>query len=422
MAADTDSSTNRISSTDDDTVPSGRFRMIDLFAGCGGLTKGFVDARHDGRALFEPIAAVEIDPAAAATYAANFGPHVYQGDITAWVRREGGIPRADIVLGGPPCQGFSRLGNQDPSDERNQLWRQYLAVVHEVRPKIFVMENVDAFRRSPEFQLLIDEATRPGGLLKDYIIRHELISADEHGVPQRRRRTILIGARKDLVAPGSGERLEELSEYDLLNLLFPVPSQDDPVTVWKTISDLILKKLNSQLPERETMINGRSIQGPFHMGELHLRRNGITAHSLKRYSHIPEGGNRFDIPYNLLSNCWKKHKTGSADVMGRLYRDKPSVTIRTEFFKPEKGRYLHPWLHRPITHLEAALLQSFPMDFKWCGTRNEIARQIGNAVPVGLARVIAEHLAPLLLAQPVERPTRRVERRRRFEKRVLVEA
>ncbi|WP_404950247.1 DNA cytosine methyltransferase [Streptomyces sp. ARC12] len=420
MAADTNSLTSGFSSPDDDIASSGRFRMIDLFAGCGGLTKGFVDARCDGRAVYEPIAAVEIDRAAAATYAANFGSHVYQGDITAWVRREGGIPRADIVLGGPPCQGFSRLGNQDPSDERNQLWRQYLAVVHDVRPKLFVMENVDAFRRSPEFQLLMDEATRPGGLLEDYIIRHELISADEHGVPQRRRRTILVGARKDLVAPGSGERLEELPECELRDLLIPTSTKGDPVTVWQTISNLVLKKLDPQLPARESLINGSSIQGPFHMDELHLRRNGITDRSLERYAHIPEGGNRFDIPFHLLSECWKKHKTGSADVMGRVFRDKPSVTIRTEFFKPEKGRYLHPWLHRPITHLEAALLQSFPMDFKWCGSRNEIARQIGNAVPVGLARVIAEHLAPLLLAQPVERPTPPAECPRRSEGRVLV--
>lgn len=420
MAADTNSLTSGFSSPDDDIASSGRFRMIDLFAGCGGLTKGFVDARCDGRAVYEPIAAVEIDRAAAATYAANFGSHVYQGDITAWVRREGGIPRADIVLGGPPCQGFSRLGNQDPSDERNQLWRQYLAVVHDVRPKLFVMENVDAFRRSPEFQLLMDEATRPGGLLEDYIIRHELISADEHGVPQRRRRTILVGARRDLVAPGSGERLERISECELRDLLIPTSTKGDPVTVWQTISNLVLKKLDHQLPARESLINGTSIQGPFHMDELHLRRNGITDRSLERYSHIPEGGNRFNIPFHLLSECWKKHKTGSADVMGRVFRDKPSVTIRTEFFKPEKGRYLHPWLHRPITHLEAALLQSFPMDFKWCGSRNEIARQIGNAVPVGLARVIAEHLAPLLLAQPVERPTPPAERPRYSEGRVLV--
>jgi DNA (cytosine-5)-methyltransferase 1 len=135
------------------------------------------------------------------------------------------------------------------------------------------------------------------------------------------------------------------------------------------------------------------------MNELHLSRNGIRPLSLARYRSIPEGGNRFDIPFDLLSPCWKKHKTGSADVMGRLHRDKPSVTIRTEFFKPEKGRYLHPWLHRPITHLEAARLQGFPETFRWCGSRTQIARQIGNAVPVGLARAIAEHLAPLLLAQ-----------------------
>ena len=75
--------------------------------------------------------------------------------------------------------------------------------------------------------------------------------------------------------------------------------------------------------------------------------------------------------------------------MGRLHLDRPSVTIRTEFYKPEKGRYLHPWAHRPITHYEAALLQGFPEDFLWCGSKTEIARQIGNAVPVGLARAIA---------------------------------
>ncbi|MFF0413485.1 DNA cytosine methyltransferase [Kitasatospora sp. NPDC004745] len=398
---------------------SGDFRVIDLFAGCGGLTKGFVDARHQGKPVYRPIAAVELDEAAAATYQANFGPHIHQGDIAAWVRREGGIPKADVVLGGPPCQGFSRLGNQDPDDERNQLWRHYLAVVAAAEPRFFVMENVDAFRRSPEFALLVDE-TRPGGLLQDYLIRHDLINADDHGVPQRRRRTILVGARKDLVVPGSGKRLDQVSEMELVALLIPAPTVSRPRTVWQTISDLVLKKQSAQLPTRGSTVNG--VPGPFSMEELHLRRSGITAKSMKRYASIPEGGNRFDIPYELLSPCWRKHKSGSADVMGRLYRDKPSVTIRTEFFKPEKGRYLHPWLHRPITHLEAALLQSFPMDFKWCGNRDQIARQIGNAVPVGLARAIAEHLAPLLAAQTGQRPVPAPKRPRRAKESVLVAA
>ncbi|MFF4650551.1 DNA cytosine methyltransferase [Streptomyces sp. NPDC001380] len=403
-----------------DTIPGpAEFRMIDLFAGCGGLTKGFVDARHGGRSLYRPVAAVEMDRAAAATYAANFGPHVYNGDIARWVKRDGGLPQADLVLGGPPCQGFSRLGNQDPGDSRNKLWRHYLTVVREVGPKLFVMENVDAFRQSPEFRLLVDE-TRPGGMLEDYLIRHSLIAADDHGVPQRRKRTILVGARKDLVVPGTDRRLGEVSEVELQALLIPTPTVDKPRTVWQAISHLVLKKLDPELPKRNSEFDGGAIQGPFRMDELHLRRNGIKEESMERYRNIPEGGNRFDIPYDLLSPCWKKHKTGSADVMGRLYKDRPSVTIRTEFFKPEKGRYLHPWLHRPITHLEAALLQSFPVDFEWCGTRSQIARQIGNAVPVGLARAIAEHLAPLLVAQVAPLSAVPVQEPRRVDERVLV--
>lgn len=378
-------------------------RTIDLFAGCGGLTQGFVDARHGGRTVYRPVAAVELDRAAAATYAVNFaekfGAHIHQGDIAEWVDGPGGLPKADIVLGGPPCQGFSRLGNQDPNDVRNQLWRHYLKVVSTVRPMAFVMENVDAFRKSPEFGLLLEE-TRDGGVLSDYLIYDDLLNAADYGVPQRRFRTIAVGIRKDLRADvGSSRVIKDLTDMELQAALIPAPSSGLEHTVWQTISDLVLRKLSPELPSRQVTVNGREIAGSFAMDELHLRRNGIKPISMARYRSIPEGGNRFNIPFELLSPCWKKHTSGSADVMGRLHRDKPSVTIRTEFFKPEKGRYLHPWLHRPITHLEAARLQGFPETFRWCGSRSDIARQIGNAVPVGLGRAIAEHLAPLLLAQ-----------------------
>jgi DNA (cytosine-5)-methyltransferase 1 len=114
---------------------------------------------------------------------------------------------------------------------------------------------------------------------------------------------------------------------------------------------------------------------------------------MDRFRAIPAGGNRFDIPDHLLSECWAKHKSGSADVMGRLSWDKPSVTIRTEFFKPEKGRYLHPDEHRALTHLEAALIQGFPESHRWVGSKTSIARQIGNAVPIPLGRAIAAHLS-----------------------------
>lgn len=91
----------------------------------------------------------------------------------------------------------------------------------------------------------------------------------------------------------------------------------------------------------------------------------------------------------LSTKSWDSHNTGTGDVMGRLRLGEPSVTIRTEFYKPEKGRYLHPEQHRPITHFEAARIQGFPLGFRWCGTKTEIATQIGNAVPIPLGKAIA---------------------------------
>ena len=142
----------------------------------------------------------------------------------------------------------------------------------------------------------------------------------------------------------------------------------------------------------------------FKTPDLHIGRNP-TQLSLDRYRHVPPGGGRFDLPDHLLSRCWREKKTGTTDVMGRMRWDMPSLTIRTEFYKPEKGQYLHPqWdrdkpsrsVDRPITHFEAARLQSFPDSFGWCGSKIEIARQIGNAVPPMLAEALARHLDPYL--------------------------
>jgi DNA (cytosine-5)-methyltransferase 1 len=122
--------------------------------------------------------------------------------------------------------------------------------------------------------------------------------------------------------------------------------------------------------------------------------------SLARYKAIPqEGMNRFDLQKRapeLTPGCWIRKKTGGTDLFGRLWWGRPAFTIRTEFFKPEKGRYLHPKQHRPITHREAARLQSFPDDFVFKGSKIEVARQIGNAVPPGLAARVADVVYMLL--------------------------
>lgn len=359
---------------------SGAPTMIDLFAGCGGMTAGFV------REGFEPIRAVEWDRSAASTYAANFGEaHTYWGDIEDF--SDADIPEADVVIGGPPCQGFSNLGRRDVNDPRNKLWKQFLRFVQVARPQVFVIENVQRFQSSPEFQLLLDEAN--GGMLAGYRLSSGVLLAADYGVAQRRPRTIVIGSRVG-------------------DLPLPAPTHakggKDGLAPWETVRSRIQglpeKPASTLLPEMPTEYFGREIGGEYKWLDLHVGRRP-SERSLLRYDAVPPGGGRFDVPRELLPKCWRNKPTGTTDVMGRMRWDAPSLTIRTEFFKPEKGQYLHPhWtpddpdgrVNRVITHLEAALLQDFPEDFLWCGTKIEIAKQIGNAVPVGLASTIASHL------------------------------
>ena len=356
-------------------------KLIDLFAGCGGLTEGF------RRAGLDPVMAVEWDRSAAATYAMNFGDHVRCADIARLP--DDAFPLADVVVGGPPCQGFSNLGTRDPGDPRNLLWREYARVVRLARPMAFVLENVPQFLKSDQFRLLVGWSEN--GPLHEYELAAGVLNAADYGVAQRRRRAIVIGSR-----------------CGRPSLPLPTHGRDDPSAPWATVSDALadipFETGPTALPDQRLE---SGIPGPFKVSELHLSRRPRQM-SLRRYDLIPPGGGRFDLPEHLLPNCWKNKPTGTVDVMGRMEWDSPSLTIRTEFFKPEKGRYLHPqWdarnpakrVNRSISHWEAARLQSFPDDFVWCGSKIEIAKQIGNAVPPLLAEVVARHLATSVLGE-----------------------
>jgi DNA (cytosine-5)-methyltransferase 1 len=147
------------------------------------------------------------------------------------------------------------------------------------------------------------------------------------------------------------------------------------------------------IPRKPSVTDFETSDTPTRTKDLHIARNP-TEMSLKRYSLIPPGGNRFDLQRlapELTPDCWIKKQNGGTDLFGRLHWDEPArCTIRTEFYKPEKGRYLHPEENRPITHWEAARLQTFPDDFLWCGSKIKIAIQIGNAVPPLLAESVAK--------------------------------
>lgn len=349
---------------------------IDLFAGAGGLTAGL----HAGSPRIRTVRCVEHDVAAAATFEANHGAGLAcAGGIEEWLAEED-VPEVDLVVGGPPCQGFSQLNRNRVGVERNALWEKYAATIARAKPKWFVMENVSTFLKAPEYQQLLSWTER-GGLLGDWIVDARILLAADFGAPQKRRRTVVIGHRRDVLAPG-----------------FPLQTHDrgSHRTVREALSGIRPAVTAIDLPRCTTTFAGQEFPGTFRSDELHLTRN-YQHLSLTRFRSIPAGGNRFDLPDRLKTPCWRAHTSGSGDVMGRLHWDRPSVTIRTEFFKPEKGRYLHPTAHRAITHHEAARLQGFPDDYLWVGSKVEIARQIGNAVPLALGLALGATIAQAAL-------------------------
>lgn len=359
------------------------FSVVDLFSGAGGLSCGFQDVRNeDDSQLFTTHLAVEKEADPAATFSENFpGSEVLQRDVRDVVESRG-IPECDVVLGGPPCQGFSRLGKGDPGGVYNDLWRAYAQAIGQSVPKYFLMENVPQFLQSPQRKLFEKELS--GGLLRDYTIAPiKIVNCADFGVAQNRKRMVILGARRD---------------QPILN--YPISRPKPPLTVGESFSGINPKVVDVELPSRFTEFNGVKRPGPFESHELHLGRR-YSDLSLKRFSHISiPGGNRFDLPEELKAACWKRHESGNTDVMGRLYFDRPSVTIRTEFFKPEKGRYLHPTEDRAITHFEAIRLMGFPDDYRWVGSKTSIARQIGNAVPPPFAKAMGEVVASLLTKTP----------------------
>ncbi|GGZ16696.1 DNA cytosine methyltransferase [Novosphingobium colocasiae] len=347
-----------------------KWKLIDLFSGAGGMSLGFADDRFCGG--FDPILAIDNDRAAIETHKANFSGDAVCGNIEDWLDRTE-VPAADIVIGGPPCQGFSLLNKKRDGDSRRALWEPYLDIVRRSGARMFIMENVAELFRSPELVAIRKKAEKIG-----FKTDAAILNTADYGAPQTRRRTIVIGWRKGVWAP----------QFP------PLPTHADPGTKtnrrpWVTVREVI-----GDLPEPVEI----EIQGEAPLN-LHIRRTP-TEKSMARYRAVPPGGNRFDLLRNapeITPDCWVRKTSGGTDLFGRLWWDRPSVTIRTEFYKPEKGRYLHPDQHRPITHREAARLMGFPDDFRFCGTKVEIARQIGNAVPPPFAGSLARMAADVLM-------------------------
>ncbi len=378
---------------------SNKITLIDLFSGCGGLSLGFqwellfnknesnpicMPHYNKPKTSFDIVYANDNNLHALNTYQYNFdknGKHTSSEDIKNLLKEKKRLPKAQVVIGGPPCQGFSLLNRQRSNDSRRSLWRHFINVAENVKAEVIVMENVQQLLSSPEF-MDMKKVLRNSGYR--YLMAGNLCAAD-FGVPQVRHRAIILASKSKPIAlpvPTHQPRSKFINSKRKFTA--------DNIMWWTTVRDAI--KGLGKPRGIEIREDANDIQ------RLHFGRTP-TQTSLERYKAVPKGGNRFDLQKNrpdITPKCWINKTSGGTDLFGRLWNNKPSVTIRTEFFKPEKGRYLHPTQNRPITYREAARLQSFPDSFHFIGSKIEIAKQIGNAVPPLLSYAIACKVAECL--------------------------
>ena len=339
--------------------------VIDLFAGVGGLSLGF---EMEG---FDILLANEFDQSIATAYKENHkSTNVVVGDITSLdLSKVFGeyVNKIDVVIGGPPCQGFSQKGKRKTiNDERNFLFKHYVEVVKFVKPKYFVMENVPNLLTA-EKGFFLNEIK---GLFKGYgySIRYGVLNAADYGVPQNRRRAIIIG--KYLATPPE----------------LPLPCKQK-VTIWDAISDLAYLESGEGEFEQEYRNSPKSdYEKKMRKGSKILYNHMATKHSalaLERLSLIPPNAGKEILP--------KEHITKSvySGTWSRMKQNDVAVTITTRFDTPSSGKFTHPFLNRAVTVREAARLQSFPDTFKFIGSKMSQMKQVGNAVPPLLARKIA---------------------------------
>ncbi len=385
-------------------------KAIDLFAGAGGFTLSAIEAG------VEVIAAVEFDKSAADTYHKNFiegknreielrsGPE--KGDINnitpLELRQSLGLERGelDIILGGPPCQGFSthRIKNAGVDDPRNALLLKYFEFVHEFQPKAFLVENVTGLlwkRHEKYLHQFIELAQN-----NHYVLKFSnIINAVDYGVPQNRKRVFIFGIHEDLdtdsiifppepthFSPSSGKKPCWLPASSVFE---EIP--DNIKT--RYIDEYFVSKNGLSEEEGYNILNKLPIGNPVPENEIFMRP---TPKLEERFMDTPLNGSRVDAGEKHRLKCHSNGYEGHKDVYGRIIIHKPSNTITTGCNNPSKGRFVHPWKNHGITLRHAARLQTFPDWFKFTGSSTHQAKQIGNAVPPMLGKILIKSICKIL--------------------------
>lgn len=346
--------------------------VVDLFSGAGGLSLGLVQSG------LQPILAVDSWSAAIKTYTQNIDDHA----VEEYVSRNLILPKSDIIVGGPPCQGFSSAGLRRVGDKRNTLVTVFSELIADAMPKAFVFENVEGFLTGENSEYVFDLLTPL--IEAGYYIRLKKVNAANFGIPQHRKRVIAIGGLGfDPGFPEITHRAFGAPGATILGKnLPPTPGVLDAI---------------GDLPVSAKEVSSSPIQGHF--------STALDEDDLKRVSALKEGQTMKDLPESLWHDTFKKRahrrvmdgtpterRGGAPAGIRRLNGGEPSKTItggaRSEFIHPSENRYL--------TLRECARIQTFPDNFIFCGTLAEQGQQIGNAVPPRLGFLIGSHLKKIV--------------------------
>lgn len=355
------------------------YKVLDLFSGAGGLSRGFYDAGYD------VVLGVDFDEAALKTFKENHGKaetmkldlfdHNNIDVITNFLKEK--EIKLDVLVGGPPCQGFSVAGPRDLNDKRNTLYTAMVKLAEQVKPQGVVLENVPGMMQTNGgigAKRVVDDFAKIG-----YRMVPKLLYAPDYGIPQMRKRVFFVGLR---------DSVEDFK--------FPEPTVDkiDYVTCEEAISDL-----PSLQTEEGEIIHGEDIQEYLYPAQNDYQKK-MRANSEKVQNHIgsipiektkymislvPEGKNYKALPEEY-QRMYKYH-----EALTRYHSKKPSNTINTG----HRSHFHYKWNRIPTVR-ESARLQSFPDDFIFYGNKSEQYRQVGNAVPPMLGQVVAEALLPYL--------------------------
>lgn len=359
-----------------------KYKIVDLFAGVGGLSYGFSELPE-----FEIVAANEIEKDIATAYKLNHPcVNMLNCDISELTEEMladalNGEP-VDIVVGGPPCQSYSTLGKRQ-MDSRANLFIQYKRVLNILKPKVFIFENVVGILSMDKGRLFNQIKAEFQEL--GYTLKHKILNAVNYGVPQQRERVILVGFR--------GENAFE----------YPTPTHGDGlkpyITLRQAIGDLPVLKSGQSSNHYADCANNEFLQfvrnTSIELTEHSAPKNG--EHLIKIMEILKDGQSKEDLPKEI------RPKSGYGNTYAKLWWDKPSTTITRNFACPSSSRCIHPRDSRAMSIREGARLQSFPDNYKFFGSDSMKRLEIGNAVPPLLSLAIAKQIAKAMQVSNGER-------------------